>query len=602
MSGLSAVQNWLQSAGLTGLVVPSTDEFLSEFPPPADRRLQWVTGFRGSTGMAIILSNAAALFLDGRYRQQGVVDVRGKNIAIEAATLASRNEWLRRCLEPNASIGIDARLHSASDVLQWQSSASEQGFTLQFLRENPIDRLWSDARPEQYRPHIIDYPVQYAGESFQAKCAALVAHARASGLHALVIADPEDVSWVLNVRVADEAVQTEVGEWHIVPSCRSRLLVRSNGCITWFVDSELLTSRVLERDAAVVTVAAPERFEMTLHDEVLCGPIGVDSHRTSAAFTAIIEQTRKLVHDGYVARQRWRKHAVEVQVAQRAHINDAAAVIRFMAWLTRVVPDRGVSEFEAAEMLERFRREHADYIGPSMPLMSASGPNGSQPHYVPRRDHCRQLNDHPIFWMDSGGHYRGGTTDNTFTLALGVPEAKHVFAHTRVLQAFIALATARVPVGTYGVQLDTIARQVLWREGMDFAHGTGHGVGNCLNIHEGPHIGREPGPGTTAPIVPGMIVTNEPGYYVDDDFGLRIESHMVVVVSDRPNFLEFQTISRLPIDPRLVDFERLSQAERLWLAAYHRTVLADVERLLDGTSAVWLKSVTLKYDNAAREA
>lgn len=224
-----------------------------------------------------------------------------------------------------------------------------------------------------------------------------------------------------------------------------------------------------------------------------------------------------------------------------------------------------------------------------MPFMSASGPSGAQPHYVPRAGHDRQLGAHPIFWMDSGGQYMGGSTDNTFTLSLGKPQPKHILAHTTVLRAYIALAMARVPVGCYALHLDIIARQVLWREGMDFGHGTGHGVGNYLNIHEGPLLGREPTPLTMVQIEPGMIVSNEPGYYADGDFGIRIESHLVTVPSSMPGFLEFDTISRLPIDPSLVDFQRLSPAELHWLASYHRTVLQDLEPLLDAPSLQWLQ-------------
>jgi Xaa-Pro aminopeptidase len=300
-----------------------------------------------------------------------------------------------------------------------------------------------------------------------------------------------------------------------------------------------------------------------------------------------------------VARRRWRKHAAELQSARQAHLTDAVAVIRFMTWLVRTVPERIVSEFEAAQALEAFRSRHHAYKGASMPLMSASGPSGSMPHYVPQRQVSRKLNDHPIYWMDSGGHYPGGTTDNTITLALGVPEPRHMLAHTLVLQGFIALATARFPVGTYALHLDAITRQALWREGMDFNHNIGHGVGNNLNIHEGPLIGREPGPTSTVPMEPGMIVTNEPGYYLTGDFGLRIESHMAVVASNHSGFLEFETISRLPIDPHLVDFERLSRAERRWLADYHRTVLNEVVPSLDAESAVWLEGIVNAFVRSA---
>lgn len=582
---------------MAGLVIPSTDEFISEFSPPANRRLWWATGFRGSTGVAVVLRDTAVLFLDGRYFSQGVADTDGASIAVENATVAWRREWLKRSLPAHSRIGLDPWLHSMPDVVQWRSFGAELGFELEMLSSNPIDLLWSQGRPAEHRPQIVDYPVCYAGETCQAKCAGLVEHVTESGFQALLIADPEDVSWMLNVRAADEALKTQVGEWHVVPSCTSRALVSRDGTVRWFVDEDRLAANVSARDRNLVSIVRPDMLAAFLRDAALQGPIGADPRRTPAMLMTMIEKDGKACADDIVARRRWRKHANEIESARRAQIVDAVAIVRFMAWLTQTVLERTVCEFEAAEVLEAFRAQHPSYIGASMPLMSASGPSGAQPHYIPSRESSRRLNDHPIFWMDSGGHYPGGTTDNTMTLALGIPEAKHIFAHTLVLQGFIALAMARVPAGTNTLRLDTIARQALWAEGMDFPHNAGHGVGNCLNIHEGPSIGREPGP-TTVPIEVGMIVTNEPGYYSPGDFGLRIESHMVVIASRHPNFVEFETISRLPIDPRLVDFDRLSLSERQWLADYHRTVLQDLEPLLDVSSSAWLRVIVQAFVRA----
>lgn len=595
MNHLSDIQNWLRSSHLAGLVIPSTDEFLSEFAPPANRRLSWATGFRGSTGLAVVLRDVAALFLDGRYRLQAAADTEGATIAIEPATLASRHAWLKRSLVPHARLGLDPWLHSAPDVAEWRRLTAELDFELEMLVDNPIDQLWSDGRPSQHRPLIVDYAIDYAGETYQAKCTDLIEHIKETGLKALLVADPEDVSWLLNVRAADEALRTRVDEWHIVPSCTSRALLRQDGTITWFVDEERLSSNVVARGRTLVAIEPPERLDAALRDAARLGPVGADLHRTPAVLIAMIEDGGKVCADDTVARRRWRKHAAELRSARRVHSIDSVAVVRFMAWLTQTVPERTVSEIEAAEMLEALRAEHPDYKGPSEPFISASGPSGAEPHYVPRRHACRRLNDHPIFLMDSGGQYFGGTTDNTFTLALGTPEAKHVLAHTLVLKGNIALATARFPVGTHAFRLDSIARRALWHEGMDYASGTGHGVGNYLNIHEGPVIRPEPRPIASVPLEAGMIVTNEPGYYADGDFGVRIESHMIVVASRHPNFLEFETISRLPIDPRLVDFERLSLSERRWLASYHRTVLHDLEPLLDASCAAWLRELVRTF-------
>jgi Xaa-Pro aminopeptidase len=600
MNHIGQLQDWLRTTQLSGFVLPTTDEFLSEFPPPANRRLQWATGFRGSTGVAVILRNAAALFLDGRYLLQARDDVDMSVIALEPAALPAWQAWLKRSLPANARLGFDPWLHSATEMQQhWQGLATETGFELERLAFNPVDELWKRGRPPEHRPSIVDYPLPHAGASYQTKCAALVEHLNAIGLKALLVADPEDVSWLLNVRAGDEALQTEVGDWHIVPAATSRVLVRCDGTVTWFVDPSRLSPVLLARDRALVTLGTPESIASVLREMADRGPVGLDPRRAPVALTAIVEATGEWRADDSVARGRWRKHRSEQDSARHAHIVDAAAVVRFMAWLKREVGQRPVGELEAARSLESYRAENRAYKGPSMPLMSASGASGAQPHYVPRAGRDRMLNEHPIFWMDSGGQYAGGTTDNTFVLAVGEPQPRHVFAHTTVLRANIALATARVPVGCYALHLDLIARQVLWREGMDFGHGTGHGVGNFLNIHEGPLLGREPMPFTMVRIEPGMIMTNEPGYYARDDFGVRIESHMIVVPSSIPDFLEFDTISRLPVDPALVDFQRLSREERRWLARYHRTVLRDLEPLLDAPSLQWLRALVdpfLKVD------
>lgn len=596
MNPLQQLRSYLCAAQLQGMIVPSADEFLSEFSPPANRRLAWATGFRGSTGFAVILRNDCALFLDGRYRLQGISDTEGTGIAIVPATIEARREWLKSALPPGSTIQFDPRLHSMAEHAQWRELAAGLGLNLRVSTDNPIDRLWAQ-RPPTHRPFIVDYPSCYAGEPFENKCASLVDYVNSRGWRGLFIADPEDVSWLLNVRADKESTHTEVGEWHIVPSCPSRALVEKDGTVTWFVDEDRVTWEVRNRIGEHVTLSSMNQLPSVLHSASRQGRIGASLRRTPAAMDAGIlgEAICDWVDDESVAHRRWRKHDRELICARRAHIVDSVAVVRFMAWIDQAVRKQDISEFEAAQQLERFRRDSSEYRGPSMPLMSASGANGALPHHVPSPQGSRLLNDHPIFWMDSGGHYPGGSTDNTITMAVGTPEAKHIFAHTLVLQGFIAVATARIPLGTCAIQVDAIARQALWREGMDFEHSLGHGVGNYLNIHEGPLLGRDPSPISSVPLEIGMLVTNEPAFYSEGDFGLRIESHMISVASRHPGFMEFETISRLPIDPRLVDFGRLTPSERTWLADYHDAVLSDLEPILDSPSRDWLRALVMNF-------
>jgi Xaa-Pro aminopeptidase len=299
--------------------------------------------------------------------------------------------------------------------------------------------------------------------------------------------------------------------------------------------------------------------------------------------------------DPIVARRRWQKHPSEVESVREGHFRDGQAVIRFLCWLDQVVRQDSVTELQAAQKLSSLRNEIPDYRGPSMPLMSASGANGAMAHYVPSERSNRRLNDHPIYWMDSGGQYLGCSTDNTVCLAVGEPEARHVKAHTLVVKGFIALTRARFPVGTSSAHLDTLARQPLWQQGMDYGHGTGHGVGNFMNIHEGPLLTKRADHPLVGELMPGMIVTNEPGFYAAGDFGIRIESHMVVVPSSFPGFLEFETVSRLPIDPRLIDATLLTDAEKQWLEAYHICVRDTFVGCFDAQTTRWLANIVDAY-------
>ena len=595
MDHVADIQASLAGSELDALLIPSTDAFISEFAPPSERRLAWATGFSGSTGLAIVTRNAAALFLDGRYALQGQQEIGEARIDIEAATRVAKSDWLSRILSAGARIGIDPRMHPISDFEEWQSIARTLDLHLHSLAFNPIDALWDQSHRERHDPLIVDYPVQFAGRPREAKCADLVDHIRADRLVAMLVSDPEDVAWLLNVRAHEQSIKVDVATWPIVPSSRNRLLVYADGHMIWYVDTDRIDESLKREVSSLLSFSSPGGLVSVLGDFDAGARIGADRRMLPADLAMRVEGKGELIADDYVARRRWVKDPRELENARRVHIIDAAAVVKLMAWLNQAVRTRTVDEFEVAAKIETLRSKHPDYLGASMPCMAASGISGAQPHYVPRRGNSRRLNEHPLFWMDSGGQYRGGTTDNTITMAVGTPEPRHVTAHTLVLKGFIALATSHIPSGIKAYSLNAIARQALWREGMDFAHGTGHGVGNLLNIHEGPMISSVPGPLSDVPIKAGMIVTNEPGYYAEGNFGLRIESHLAVVDSCHAGFLKFDTISRLPIDPRLVDFAILTQQERQWLSDYHEIVLHDLSTLLDRESTAWLQRITTAF-------
>lgn len=591
LSSVSAIQRWLRSTPFEAVIIPSTDEFLSEFAPPWNRRLRWATGFTGSTGVAVIAREAAVLFVDGRYYAQAQQEVL-PSITVCPAGLESRSEWLRTYVPAGGGLGIDPNVHSVLDYRQWKQLAHDVGANL-VETANPIDILWQTDRPVPELSPFKSYPVEYAGLSVDEKCSALFEHMRLGGIHGFLVGHPEDVSWLLNIRLGADALRTPLGEWHIVPGCPGYVIMDSSGALRWFVDSRCVDESLVSSLPSNISVQPIDDVSWGFEEIALNGAVAGDPKRLPASLVLSIEHETTFLADDFVAQRRWLKHPREICAAQNAHLCDAVAVTEFMAWLCAAYQDAPLSEFEAAQALEQFRRRNRSYLGPSMPIMSASGANSSKPHYVPCSLPTNQrLQDHPIYWVDSGGQYLGGSTDNTVTWALGSPEAKHIWAHTHVLKALIALTTAKVPVGVSAIHLDVIARQVLWREGMDYGHGTGHGVGNFLNIHEGPSVYWKIVPATTVEILPGMILANEPGFYSEGDFGIRLETHMVVHNSSVDGFLEFDTISRFPIDPDLIDFELLTSKETEWLADYHESILEDIGGKLSVHANKWLTEIS----------
>jgi Xaa-Pro aminopeptidase len=594
ISNLRRLQERLCIMGYQGLMVPSADEYLSEFAQPFARRLGWVTGFRGSTGLAIVLHDRAALFLDGRYRLQGVRDTEGSSLEVLDGSEASRQAWLIRHMRSKQCLGLDTRLHSYPEVESVMSFAARQGIRIVDVKRNPIDELWGVDQPPEPESTVFDYPPHYAGLTSTAKCAQLRAWLSSTGADCQLVADPEDVAWLLNVRTHDSHY-TSPDAWHIVPIPLSRVLIGATGKVLWFIESFRLDAALLSRLAGEIEVLEPTRFESCLEERARGKLVCANLRRTPHRFASLVARVGTLRDDKMLAHWRWKKHPNEIDRAREGHFLDGQAVIRFLAWVQRTVGDGIVTELDASRKLIEFRNELSEYKGMSMPLMSASGPSGSMAHYVPSEQSNRRLNDHPIYWMDSGAQYLGCSTDNTVCIAVGRPEARHIHAHTLVVKGYIALATAKFPAGISSTQVDSFARQYLWQEGLDYAHGTGHGVGNFMNIHEGPAIRKDSNFPTVAALESGMIVANEPAYYSDGDFGIRVESHMVTVQSKYEGFLEFETVSRLPIDSRLMDESLLTSKERKWLAEYHVWIANGYKGCFDEATEGWLQKIVDSY-------
>lgn len=599
MSNLYTLQKWLRENALSGILVPSTDEFLSEWSPPHARRLTWATGYTGSMGTAVVLQNDVSLFADGRYNKQGESETRGLDVEVilspaeylyRSLTNPGLQNWINNHLQSGDRLAIDPALHSQAEVVEFADWAIAAGIELVYLETNPIDTLWHNRPPIEYSS-VYEYPLAYAGKSSSNKRCYICSLLKDKKLDGYLVADPEDIAWLLNVRADD---------WPITPVCLSVAFLSTDNVLTWFVDENRLTKELHYNLADTVIIVSPAILKSVLYELVVGKVVGANLSRTPAKLARIIaiaaeaaNQSNRLIDDNTLEYQRWQKNPGEIEAARNAHYIDGIAIIRFMAWLAKTIQEQTVTELDAANRITAFRKEHKEFKAISMPTLSASGANAALPHYIPNEKTNRILNEHPIYWIDSGAHYFGGTTDNTLCMAVGKPDKKHIIAHTLVLKGFINLATARVPEDSYASQLDSLAREFLWRAGMDCAHGIGHGVGNFLCIHERIVINRF----NHIPIKQGMIFSNEPGYYQEGEFGVRIESHMAVVASAYPGFIEFETLSRLPIDPKLITPELLTEEEKRWLNDYHRCIWKGYQNELDVETKKWLKELVDFYSH-----
>lgn len=587
MTNLEKLRRTLKGLNLQGFLLPSSDEYLSEYAQPAFRRLRWATGFTGSTGTVAVLQDSAALIVDGRYVEQGARDTAGLGIDIVGVDNESRQAWFAAHLDPGSHLGIDGRLHPYSEMLGTIDMLAKLGIEIVDVPENPIDALWKEGRPSEIASPIHDYPVRFAGLSREEKCAVLGKHLTQIRADWHLIADPEDIAWLLNIRTDDSLAGVDA---HPVPIPLCRALAAATGRVHLFVDEGRIAADLREDLLRVASLHLPSEFESFLRENAAAKTVSTNIHKIPYRFAVIVTASGSLIDDQVLALRRWVKHPNEIEVSREAHYKDGVAIIRFLAWLQSAVRERRVSELDAAAEVNRLRQEYNDYRGNSMRVLSASGPNGALAHYVPSEKTNRYINDHPIYWLDSGGHYPG-STDNTVCFAVGTPEPKHVLAHTLVVKGWIALTRARFPDGIYSTQLDSFARQFLWEEGLDYGHGTSHGVGNFMNIHEGPYIRKEINHPLVTRMREGMIISNEPAYYLPEDFGVRVESHMVTAKSGKPGFLKFETLSKLPIDPQLIDPELLTDEEKAWLAEYHDDIGKTYAGVFDAPTSSWLNRI-----------
>jgi len=585
---LAALRAELAKRGLDGFVVPHSDEYQSEYLPECNERLAWLTAFTGSAGGAVVLKDKAAVFVDGRYTLQVRQQTDTKQFEPRDLVAEGPNAWLEANASKGERIGFDPWVHSAASADALRASVEKAGATLVPTDGNPIDAVWK-GRPAAPGDKAIPHAFNLAGESAESKRTRIAEEIKKSGADAAIVSLADSICWLLNVRGSDTP--------H-TPFVLSYAILNSDGAVDWFVDPGKSSPELVKHLGNAVRVRAPDEFNAAL-DALKGKTVVADANWTAAAAFARLSDAGATVRRGVDPCQLPKacKNPVEIEGARKAHVRDGAALTRFLAWMAREAPNGHLTEIEASQALEGYRRKEGSLTDLSFDSISGAAPHAALPHYRVTTSSNRKINNNEIYLIDSGGQYPDGTTDVTRTMIVGTPTPEMKDRFTRVLKGHIALATMRFPEGTTGAALDAHARKFLWDVACDYDHGTGHGVGSYLSVHEGPqNISKRP---ILQPLKPGMICSNEPGYYKEGEYGIRIEN-LIVVTDAAPipggdperRFMEFETITLAPIDIDLVEPGLMTDAERDWLNTYHARVRETLSPLVDDETRAWLATAT----------
>jgi len=586
---LQALRAELARRGLAGFVVPRSDEHQGEYVPPRAERLAWITGFGGSAGLAVILADKAAIFVDGRYTLQVRQQVDGKLYAYRHLIEEPADAWIAENLPKGGKLGFDPWLHTPDQVEPLKRAVAKAGGELVALADNPLDAVWQDQPPAPISP-VRPHDNAYTGKDSAAKRQEIAAKLALLPADAAVLTGPDSIAWLLNLRGADVPR---------TPLPLSFAILHADGRVDLFIEPRKLVPGIEAHLGNAVAVRPPDALGDAL-DALGKSKARVLADPSSAAawiFDRLVSTGAEILRGpDPCALPKACKNAVEIDGARAAHLRDGAAVTRFLCWLAEEAPKGKLTELDAAAKLAEFRRANDLIRDFSFDTISAAGPNAAIPHYHPSPESNRPIERDRIYLVDSGAQYLDGTTDITRTVVVGKPTAEMRDRFTRVLKGHIALGSAHFPKGTTGSQLDALARAALWAVGLDYDHGTGHGVGSYLGVHEGPQrISKVP---NRVALEPGMIVSNEPGYYKSGDYGIRIENLVAVTEvkvegAERP-MLGFENLTLAPIDRALIEPSLLTPEERAWVDTYHARVRKALTPLLDATTAAWLKEATEK--------
>lgn len=586
---LKALRVALAEAGLDGFIIPHEDEFQNEYLPPCNERLAWLTGFTGSAGMAVVLKDEAVVMSDGRYTLQLPQEVDTTLYALDDHTKTKLHDWLPAHAKAGDKIGYDPRLHTQDTIKALKKALARKKIELVAMDNNPLDAVWHD-RPAPPASAVEIFPEAIAGRGVAEKIALVADAVTENGGAAFILSGSQSVAWLLNIRGTDVA--------HM-PLALSQGVVHENGIVDWYIDPARVSAAVRKHLGNHVTICDPADMNAGLRALAAKDkPVLIDGKRTSSWFARRIEdhggKTDNLEDPCVLLRAC--KTEAEIRAIKTAHVRDGVAMCRFLKWLDDEAVKGDLTEIDVAERLESFRRLDPAFRDSSFDTIAGWAQNGAIVHYRATPATNAVIQPPGILLLDSGAQYQDGTTDITRTIAVGdvAPEMKE--HNTRVLKGHIAVASARFPEGTRGVAIDAYARKSLWDAGLDYDHGTGHGVGCYLSVHEEAASISKRG---TTPLKAGMLISNEPGFYKSGAYGIRIES-LVLVKEDGPRhhaddqvgMLAFETVTLAPIDTRLITPDLLDDSEREWLNAYHARVYETLSLLLEPDVKTWLKAAT----------
>jgi Xaa-Pro aminopeptidase len=583
---VAALRKALAGLGLDGFIVPRADEHQGEYVPDHMARLAWLTGFTGSAGNAAILKDKAALIVDGRYTLQSTEQTDPAVITPTRMEETPLDRWIELNLPAGARLGYDPWLHTVDGVARLEKAAAAAGGALVAVKENPIDALWSD-RPAPPTAPVKAHRAEFAGETTASKLARIQEALAKAKVDALVISDPHALAWTFNIRGGDvEHTPLPLG-YGIVPR---------EGRPTVFLAPEKVTNEAGDAIGAVGEIAPPAALQEQIQAlGAAKAKVRLDAGTAASALAVLIRDAGGTPDAGTdpIALMKARKNEAELKGARAAHLRDGAAIARYLSWLAREAPKGNLTEIDAVAALENERAKTGLLKDVSFTTIAGAGPNAALPHYRVTEASNRRI-EPGVFLVDSGGQYEDGTTDITRTMAIGEPTAEMRDRYTRVLKGHVAISRAVFVKGTSGAQLDALARLPLWQAGLDFDHGTGHGVGSYLSVHEGPQRLSKLG---TTPLEPGMILSNEPGYYKEGEYGIRIENLIIVEERQIPGgdrtIYGFETITWAPYERALIETSLLDGGEIAWINAYHAEVWSKLAPRVEGETKAWLEQACL---------